>query len=97
MIQIDMEIPTKCMWDCPLCREDGGSCQLVDIKTSDTHRPSDCPLKEVPTGKWVRKFDSVGNVYYWQCDQCNSDSERTSRFCPHCGAKMVEEQQGENK
>ena len=43
----DMKLPKKCIWDCPLCREDGGACQLKDVKTSDLHRPSDCPLKSI--------------------------------------------------
>lgn len=30
-----MEMPERCIWDCPLAREDGGACQLADIRTSD--------------------------------------------------------------
>lgn len=43
----DFEMPSKCAWDCPLCREDGGACDLSDIRTSDVERPKDCPLVEI--------------------------------------------------
>lgn len=42
----DFEMPKKCIWDCPLCNEEGGACQLSDVKTSGVKRPSDCPLVE---------------------------------------------------
>jgi len=32
---------------CPFCAGDGGACLVADVKTSDTERPKDCPLKEV--------------------------------------------------
>ena len=45
----DMEMPKYCIWDCHLAREDGGACQLADVRTSDKERPKDCPLVEVDT------------------------------------------------
>ena len=42
----DFEMPKKCIWDCLLCNEEGGACQLSDVKTSGVKRPSDCPLVE---------------------------------------------------
>lgn len=47
----DMEMPSCCLWDCPLAREDGGACQLADVRTSDKERPIDCPLIEIVTCK----------------------------------------------
>ena len=45
------EMPSRCLWDCPLAREDGGACQLADVRTSDKERPKDCPLTEIVTCK----------------------------------------------
>lgn len=45
------EMPSCCLWDCPLAREDGGACQLADVRTSDKERPKDCPLTEIVTCK----------------------------------------------
>jgi hypothetical protein len=61
----DMEMPKCCLWDCPLAREDGGACQLVDIRTSNKERPSDCPLIEIGTCKDCRWLttDEDGNYY----------------------------------
>lgn len=44
----DFEMPKKCIWDCPLCREDGGACQISSVATSDIERPKECPLVEIP-------------------------------------------------
>ena len=42
-------------WNAPLCREDGGDCQLSSVKTIDKKRPKDCPLFEID------KEESEGN------------------------------------
>ena len=60
-------------------------------------KPSDCPLKEVPSGKWIDHKDEH------QCSHCKeiiivspdywNDAEY--EYCPNCGAKMVEPQESE--
>lgn len=45
------QMPSCCLWDCPLAREDGGACQLADVRTSDKGRPKNCPLVEIVTCK----------------------------------------------
>ena len=100
---IDMKIPKSCA-DCPICHPKGKDepwnyCCFVtmaniDISMWDKSRPNFCPLKEVPTGKWIRKYDSIINSYYWQCNQCEHDNEHKSNYCPNCGSRMVEEQTG---
>jgi hypothetical protein len=50
----DFEMPKKCIWDCPLCNEEGGLANYQMLKTSGVKRPSDCPLVEAipkPTTK----------------------------------------------
>ena len=54
-----MGMPSCCLWDCPLAREDGGACQLADVRTSDNGRPKDCPLVEIVTCKDCKHRDKV--------------------------------------
>ena len=98
----DMEMPSCCHWDCPLCNEDGGECMLGshDTKT-DTYkeRAKDCPLVEIEerkVGKWI--YDKA--YYNWRCSVCNETPktmgfcgtsdfmEKEFTFCNHCGAEM---------
>ena len=94
----NMTMPKYCAWDCPLCREDGGACQLVDIKTSDKKRPKDCPLVEIKalqepkTGYWIGDAMSVmTGINYEMCSCCRRLQERRTNYCPNCGAKMESE------
>ena len=96
----DMEkIPSCCLWDCPLAREDGGACQLADVRTSYNERPSDCPLVEIEerkVGKWI--YDKASQN--WRCSVCNETPKTLGyvgtsefmtehfKFCNHCGAKI---------
>ena len=47
----------------------------------------------VPYGYDDAKF---GNTPVYVCD-CGCESTKNSRFCPNCGAKMVEPQESEDK
>ena len=71
-------------------------------------KPSDCPLKEVPTAYW-KEFsqgayhgqDEYGepiwrDVIVRHCSRCNRRTVIKENYCPNCGSRMVEEQQGEN-
>ena len=44
---------------------------------------------EYKSGKWVQSKDQI----YWDCSECGwyNDYSKHFRFCPHCGAIMVEE------
>lgn len=107
-INIDMKMPERC----GLCRFTSAMDCGITGKFIEDHNiiPSDCPLKEVPTGKWIDK----GHLYHHyyndgdietvelQCSCCGEivewDIELLHKpyYCENCGAKMVEDQQGEN-
>ena len=53
-------------------------------------------VQEPKTGHWIttRTWRHDGEPY---CDKCGADAlnEKKTRFCPKCGAKMVETQESE--
>ena len=76
--------------DCGICIQ-----KIVDL-------PSINPQK---TGKWeLVQYDSNPNIGNWHCSECNRIvcEEITAaspvywyKYCPNCGAKMVEPQESE--
>ena len=63
------------------------------------HIPSVTPKSDKPSGKWIehpheRGLDWEFSAY--ECSNCHEWSDDDSNYCPNCGAKMVEEQTGEN-
>lgn len=66
-------------------------------------------LKEVPVveaesvqhGEWsdyrINGYDGLHPVYETQCSLCGKYARFTYRFCPHCGARMDGETNGDNK
>ena len=62
-------------------------------------------LKQKPKeGHWIKVSDGYGdNAYICECSECKDtvwvykDANRKWNFCPNCGAKMIEEQERENK
>ena len=99
----DMEMPNYCLWDCPLAREDGGECQLADVRTSGKERPNDCPLVEIEerrTGQWLSAeeyalrigaevTEDIKNSLYKFCPFCEQTVFMKRNYCPNCGAEMV--------
>lgn len=52
-------------------------------------------FKTVGTGHWV-EVQTVGDTVEWQCSECKHQKMYTvvgeqPNYCPHCGAKMVKE------
>lgn len=97
MIQINIDMPDTCH-DCAFA---GYDLSLIDVRwcpflrkqCTKGSRLNDCPLREVPKGKWI---DTVEGTY---CSNCNGypydDGEYhikgwSSDFCPNCGARMKE-------
>ena len=62
-------------------------------------KPSDCPLKEVPSGEWIRQMKSeiADSLEFWDYSPNNNPLARDmlETINTYC-AKMIEEQQGEN-
>ena len=66
-------------------------------EVSDECLPSAQP--ERPSGKWLSHYDYCkrhgyipsGMMAFWWCDQCEQGVDHTTKFCPHCGAKMLRE------
>lgn len=61
--------------------------------------------KKTKVGHWVKTLKEVmGEGYMWYCDKCErqvyQDSSRpypSEKYCPNCGAKMIEPQESEDK
>ena len=101
MVQIDISLPHSCD-DCPFgyedyktnvpgcdLMEDLPNCPEYDIYTPIGQRDKNCPLREVPKGKWIT--DKYGNVICSACE-CYAPKVRypKTNFCGHCGADMRE-------
>ena len=69
-----MEMPERCIWDCPLAREDGGACQLADVRTSDKERPKECPLVQIVMCKDCKHWD--------KCSTPRVPDEKEYHYCP---------------
>ena len=111
MIQIDLEIP-KCCDECKFVY-DSCKCIItgsrIDWEKSDSERLLDCPLNKIAepkTGHWIGIDEEPHEV--WECDHCGFvidgsgcidpyDYRDTYKYCPYCGARMVEEQESEVK
>ena len=92
-----------------ISREDALMCLTGEIKDTDTietiiarfvRRIRNLPpvTPQAKTGHWIEEIDDYGKVIGWHCDKCYEDSGFTTDckwdFCPNCGAKMVELQEG---
>ena len=92
----DMEHIPKSCFDCDFhnyhfCNMTGN---CIEQNIDDGTRAEDCPLKEVPKGKWILEKAIV------RCSNCGKGykeafgkpSAVTFNYCPNCGSLMVEEQ-----
>jgi len=65
------------------------------------------PEPPTPCGRWIDKgwdgdfsfrIDGRGNCWrVFECSACGKQSRSPSAYCPHCGAKMMEEQHNDGK
>lgn len=94
-----MEMPKYCC-ACPCHNGENGRCQITK-EVTDSKRPYDCPLIEVPTpyaepkkGKWIIEKRDPQDIYeHALCSECgaywsNPFMVASFDFCPHCGTKM---------
>lgn len=59
------------------------------------------------SGKWIKWWEvikherSEEHIAHWKCSVCDKEQDPHSakfiNFCPHCGAKLVEPQESEDK
>lgn len=61
---------------------------IADIELAD--------VKDVKHGRWIDIYEycekngyvpSGMGIYYW-CSECDKSEQKTSDFCPNCGARM---------
>ena len=81
-------------------------CKLIYSGCANCGRHPDCPLKEVPSGKWIDVYKG-SLIDEYRCSNCNSNPPTKkvgitwgwdfTNYCPNCGAKMVEPQESEIK
>jgi len=75
------------------------------LEAEDRIRDLPSVTPQPKTGRWVKTPKAVmGEGYMWYCDKCehqvyqdNSEPYPSEKYCPHCGAKMVEPQESEDK
>ena len=107
MIQIDIELPETC-GDCPMKEiyHKAYYCGLIDdfIRGYKRYQERDkrCPLREPEIGHWIGIDEEPHEDY--ECDRCgyavstftaNIKPHTEYKYCPQCGAKMVEPQESE--
>ena len=111
MVQIDMEMPQDCEhchfgYEDYITKESG--CDLMDCLPNSPdcsaytpmgQRDKNCPLREVPKGKWVwvsSTFDRTPCEMRFRCSNCHRETithgqKPWGKFCPNCEAEMLEE------
>ena len=98
----DMEMPTNCT-RCPCSDDDAQFCKAADEYIPMPGKPKFCPLAEVEPqrikGRWVRKESDLS--WWYECSECGEsplfdpyENEVRTPFCPWCGARMEEEEDG---
>ena len=74
-----------------------------DVVENILHKAEQLPSVTQKSGKWIKKEDDT--CWWYVCSECEqeplknrwNDDDVLSRFCPNCGAKMVEPQESEDK
>ena len=107
-VVVDMDLPQMCLM-CPFYTDAWSYCRQKNIKIEQAlERHKDCPLKEVSTAHWKSYSHSAYHgtdedgepiwkeVMVHHCSNCNRRTVIKEKYCPSCGALMIEEQTGEN-
>jgi len=54
-------------------------------------------VKPVVQAHWIKSnYDNVDGTIY-ECSNCNTVMFNAWNYCPHCGVKMIEPQESEDK
>lgn len=76
---------------------DDKTCDIIIEAISDMSKADVQPIKH---GRWIGITEyckkngyipSGMGIYYW-CSECGKEEQKTSDFCPNCGARMDGEQ-----
>ena len=71
-------------------------CEVCKFHESGRCERWDCVFEEKQKmGRWLKVDDEEPIAY--DCSECGAMVSRRYRFCPDCGAKMVELQEGSEK
>lgn len=88
---------------CPFC---GGEASVHTVDIDDRNWVVECKHCRIQTSwhgdkltaieKWNRRMQECGEWVYGEydiphCSKCGSEVEEVSPFCPHCGARMDED------
>ena len=66
------------------------------IRAAIENEPSE-DVKPVVHAHWIKSnYDNVDGTIY-ECSNCNTVMFNAWNYCPHCGAKMIEPQESEDK
>ena len=70
--------------------------QYIECERLIEQLPSVNPQK---SGKWIKTISENGITSAVRCSECGFEDNRYMlfRYCPNCGAKMVEPQESEDK
>lgn len=49
------------------------------------------------TWHWISHYDEDAKEGWYECDRCHTERAFNTKFCPDCGAKMIEPQERSNK
>lgn len=74
---------------------DDGS-QIIYVRAEDIQNAQIVISDDlIPHGKWLNEVEVRPHLYGWVsltsvvCSACNTSSDKPSKFCPNCGAKMI--------
>ena len=78
------------------CSNQRESCLWSKTKVQDYAReiwklPSVTPQPK--TGHWISHYDEDAKEGWYECDRCHTERAFNTKFCPDCGAKMIEPQE----
>ena len=72
--------------------EGGWDINVPAIKLEDLEELPAVDAEPVRHGRWV--FEDADVIWWWKCSECHSGEMYKTPFCPNCGAKMMDLEDG---
>ena len=96
-----MDKPTSC-WKCPFLTEEEWRCLAANRHVYNVEQPIPawCPIEEAETkkGRWLPDewvdYDDGTSRLIMKCSLCGGQIGGLVDYCPYCGAKMGEDDDG---